>query len=58
MEHLNVYKEFTTNHTNQHKLLPHILLMFVMTRTAEWRYIKSFLSANGPKGRMVRGGSW
>jgi HAD superfamily hydrolase (TIGR01549 family) len=25
-----------------------------MTRTAEWRCINNFLSANGPKGRMVR----
>jgi hypothetical protein len=36
LEKLNVYKEFTTNHTNQHELLPHILLVFVMVRGGSW----------------------
>jgi len=27
---------FTTNHTNQHELLPHILLMFVVVRDGSW----------------------
>jgi len=32
MELLDICKEFTTNHTNQHELLPHAVSMFVMVR--------------------------
>ena len=32
----NVHKKFTTNHTNQHELLPHILSVFVLVRGGSW----------------------
>jgi len=36
LEQQNIYKEFTTNPTNQHELFQHNLLMFVMVRGGSW----------------------
>ena len=36
MEQLDIYKEFTTNLTNQHELLQHFLSVFVMVCDGSW----------------------